>query len=260
MKLSQVAVQLYTLRDHCKTAAELAATLKKVRAIGYEAVQVSGVGPIPPAEIAAIARDAGVVICATHEDGKMILNEPEKVVEKLRALGTLHTAYPWPADINFTDKTSLDTLCRKLDAAGEVLASAGLTLSYHNHSLEFVKAPNGQIALDYIFERTRAAFVKAEIDTYWVAAGGVDPVGYLRKFKGRLPLIHLKDFKVLPDGKGTFSEVGAGNLDFGAIIEVAQDAGCEWFIVEQDTCPGDPFDSIRQSFDYLTENHVCCCG
>ena len=75
MNKSQLALQLYTMREHCKTAEDFAATIAKVKAIGYDAVQISGVGPIEPSEIAKICADNGVVICATHEPGKQIVEE-----------------------------------------------------------------------------------------------------------------------------------------------------------------------------------------
>ena len=56
MKISQVAIQLFTLREFCKTAEDFAASMKKVREIGYTSVQVSGVGPIPEAELVAMSR------------------------------------------------------------------------------------------------------------------------------------------------------------------------------------------------------------
>ena len=65
MKLSQVALQLYTLRDHLKTPADIRRTLKKVKAIGYPAVQASGLGPIPEAELVEILKAEGLVLCAT---------------------------------------------------------------------------------------------------------------------------------------------------------------------------------------------------
>src|SRR5688572_9368072 len=96
MKTSQIAAQLYTLRDFCKTAADLAVTARKLRAIGYRAVQVSSVGPIPEEEIVAIMQGEGLTICATHEGGNMILDEPERVITRLQKLGCRLTAYPWP--------------------------------------------------------------------------------------------------------------------------------------------------------------------
>src|SRR5690348_12550865 len=107
MNISQIAVQLYTLRDHLKTPHDIVATLKKVRAIGYQAAQVSGLGPISEEELVKIAADSGMVLCATHEDGATILNEPGKVVERLDKLGVKITAYPYPAGINFDSLESV---------------------------------------------------------------------------------------------------------------------------------------------------------
>jgi len=139
MKIEQVAVQLYTLRDFCKTAADYADALRKVREMGYKAIQISGVGPIPAAELRTIAEAEGLVICATHESGETILNEPAKVVERLAALGTKYTAYPYPAGVDFSDPSHVENLIAKLDAAGAVLRAAGQVLTYHNHANEFFR-------------------------------------------------------------------------------------------------------------------------
>ena len=250
MKIQQVAVQLYTLRDFCKTAADYAASLKKVRAIGYQAIQISGVGPIPAAELRSIAEGEGLVICATHESGDTILNEPGKIVERLAALGTKYTAYPYPAGIDFSDPAHVDNLITKLDAAGALLRQAGQVLTYHNHANEFLRV-EGRTILETIYARTDAKNLQGEIDTYWVQAGGGNPVDWVARLKNRLPLLHLKDYAVNAAGQPHFAEIGSGNLDFKTIIPTAEASGCEWFIVEQDSTPGDPFDSIRQSFDYI---------
>jgi sugar phosphate isomerase/epimerase len=254
MKLSQVAIQLYTLRDFCKTAADLAATAKKVRAIGYTAVQISGVGPIPEAELVAILGAEGLTICATHENGATILDQPEVAIARLHALGTKLTAYPYPAGIDFDNPGHVTTLIRKLDAAGAKFRAAGLTLGYHNHANEFYRPAGGPTVLERIYAETSPENIVAELDTYWVQRGGGDVLDWVRRMKGRQPFIHLKDYKVNPAGEPTFCEIGAGTLPFRQIIAEAEAGGCEWFIVEQDTCPGDPFDSIRQSLDSIKTN------
>ena len=252
MKLSQVAIQLYTLRDFCKTAEDFAAAMKKVREIGYTAVQISGVGPIPEAELVAMCKAEGLVICATHENGQKILDEPEAVIERLHKLGTKLTAYPYPAGVDFNDPEHVDTLIRKLDAAGAKFRAAGLKLGYHNHANEFFRpVAGGPTVLDRIYNETSPQNVVAELDTFWVQRGGGDVVEWVRRMKGRQPFIHLKDFKVNQAGDVSFCEIGAGTLPFARIIAEAEAGGCEWFIVEQDSCPGDPFVSIKQSFDYI---------
>lgn len=257
MKLSQVAIQLYTLRDFCKTAEDFAATMKKVKAIGYTAVQVSGVGPIPEEQIVAACQAEGLTICATHEPGAKILDDTDAVIERLRKLGTKLTAYPFPAGVDFDNPEHVDTLIKKLEAAGAKFRAAGMALGYHNHGHEFYRpAGSAKTILRRIFDETSPENVVAELDTFWVQRGGGDVVEWVKSVKGRTPFIHLKDFKVNPSGEINFCEIGAGTLDFKRIIAEAEAGGCEWFIVEQDSCPGDPFDSIKQSFDYIKANLV----
>lgn len=256
MKRSQIAAQLYTVRDFCKTAADLAVTAAKLRQIGYTAVQVSGIGPIPAPDVAAILHGEGLTICATHENSQALLDDTDRVIDRLRALGTRFTAYPYPAGIDFDQPAHVENLVRKLDLAGARLRSAGLVLGYHNHAHEFYRPAGGPTVLERIYADTAPHHLVAELDTYWVQRGGGDVVAWVRRLAGRLPCIHLKDYRVNPVGEPTFAEIGAGTLPFDRIIAEAEAGGCEWFIVEQDTCPGDPFDSLRQSFDYLCQHHV----
>lgn len=252
MKIEQIAIQFFTLRDHLTTPADFAATCRKVADIGYRAVQISGVDyqAIPPAEIARICADHGLIICSTHEQGAKILDSPQQVIDTLGEMGTRLTAYPYPAGFNFSNEDSVASLITRLDTAGSTLAKAGITLAYHNHHHEFRKL-NGRILLERIYDETSPGNLQGEPDTYWIQYGGGDPVAWCRRLTGRLPIIHLKDYRINSDAKPEFCEVGQGNLDMPAIITEAELAGCQWFAVEQDTCPGDPFDSIRTSFEYL---------
>jgi sugar phosphate isomerase/epimerase len=253
MKISQVAAQLYTLRDHLKTPADIAKSLKKVAAIGYKAVQVSGMGPIPEEELNVILKENELVCCATHESSEVIRRHPEQVVERLNKLNCRYTAYPFPAGVDWTKLKDIDELIDDLDHAGEVLRKAGQVLTYHNHAIEFI--PIGSTtALDYIYAQSDAKNLLGEIDTYWVQYGGGDPVAWCRKLKGRLPLLHMKDYAFTPQDKPAFAEIGKGTLNWSEIVAAAEASGCLWFIVEQDVCPGDPFDSLKISFDFIAAN------
>jgi sugar phosphate isomerase/epimerase len=255
MNPHQVALQLYTLRDHLKTPADIRRTLKKVKEIGYPAVQASGLGPIPEAELVEILKGEGLVLCATHEPSDVIRQNPEKVVETLTKLGCRHTAYPYPGGVDWSKPKDVEKLVADLDRAGAILRQAGQVLSYHNHAVELTPF-QGATALDYIYSQSNPQNLQGEIDTYWIQHGGCDPVDWCLKLKGRLPLLHMKDYTVLPDGKPTFASIGHGNLNWPAILGAAEVSGCEWFIVEQDTTPGDPFDAVRLSFEYIRDHLV----
>jgi sugar phosphate isomerase/epimerase len=169
-------------------------------------------------------------------------------------MGTDLVVYPWPGDLDFSSEPVVAEFIAKLDAAGSVIAAAGMRLAYHNHQHEFRKL-DGRLILERIYQEIPPTHLMAEIDTYWVQYGGGDPVAWCRRLAGRLPIIHLKDYRVNEDHSVGFCEVGHGNLDMPAIIAEAGRSGCRWFCVEQDSCPGDPFDSIRLSFEYLANHH-----
>ncbi len=251
MKLSQVALQLFTLRNHCRDAAEFAATMKRVRAMGYTAVQLSGVGPIPEREIVAITSGEGLTICATHEPGLKILDDPGAVIARLQALRCRNTAFPSTHGcFDLGQPGQLELLARKLDAAGAKLRAAGLVLGYHNHGTEFARI-GGTTVFEYLLAHTSPENLVMEMDTFWVHYGGHNVVDWCRRLRGRIPFIHLKDYGVSLENKHEFREIGAGSLPFKEIIAEAERSGCEWFIVEQDQTPGDPFVSVQQSFDYI---------
>ncbi len=252
MNIDQIACITWTIRASIQTADDFRASMSKLSRIGYRAVQISAMpeGLLTEEEIARICADNGLTICATHEPGPRILDEPERIVDRLQRLGCRYTAYPYPRDITLNDAAALDAFAKRLDHSGKILREAGQVLTYHNHAHEFVKV-NGLTALEHIYKKTDSTNLQAEIDTYWVQLGGGNPVTWCQRLTGRLPLLHLKDVAVVGD-KPTYAAIGSGNLDIPAIIKAAEASGCQWFIVEQDECPGDPFASLAESFNYLT--------
>ena len=117
MKIEQIALITFTIRKFIQTPEGFRESMQKLADIGYQAVQISGMphDVMPAEEIAAVCADNNLTICATHE--LSVLNEPDKVVERLNKLGTKYTAYPFPADIDFTDSTACEAWIRKLDEA-----------------------------------------------------------------------------------------------------------------------------------------------
>jgi sugar phosphate isomerase/epimerase len=255
MRRDQIAAQLYTVREHMQNPRDIVSGLRRIKSIGYGAVQVSGIGPMPTADLARALRDEGLTCCATHEPASALFEETETVVDRLKALDCEFTAYPYPGGVKFDRVAEVRALASQLNEAGRRLADAGLTLGYHNHQIEFRRL-EGRTVLDWIFAETDPRWLKAELDTYWVQVGGGDPATWIRRLTGRIPTLHLKDYAINPRNEVVFAEVGEGNLDWPGIVRAADEAGCRWFIVEQDTCPGNPFDSLRRSLAYL-EEHLC---
>lgn len=258
-KLEQFAVILYTVRDFLKTQEDARETFRKLADIGFKAVQVSGMSAdlFTEEELVTELKAAGLKAIATHEPGPSIINETDKVIERLKKLGVKYTAYPYPAGVEYKDPEAITQLIKDLDAAGKKFADAGLVLMYHNHHHEFYKAAGQtKYPLERIYDETNPKHLQGEPDTYWVQIGGGSPVGWIERLSGRVPAIHMKDYRLDEDLKPIFCEIGRGNIDFKAVVAAAEKAGTEYYIVEQDVCPGSPFDSLAISFKYIKENLV----
>ncbi len=252
MSGSCIAAQMYTLREFLKTPDDIAKTLAKVKAIGYEAVQISGFGPCDPAEIAKMLKGEGVACVSTHTSLERLVEELDGFIEEHRLWDCGHTAIAsMPSEFHNPD--GIPAFAAKADDLGAKLAEAGITLAYHNHNFEFAKT-GGKTWLEIIYDNADPKNLQAELDTYWVQAGGGDPAEWIRKYTGRLSVLHIKDMIIADGNQQRFAEIGEGNLNWPAILAAANDAGVEWYCVEQDDCyDRDPFDSLKISLENLHE-------
>ena len=245
-----VGAQLYTVREFTRDLPGIAASLKKVADIGYTAVQISGFGPADPKEVAKLCEDNGLQVASTHRSWEAFLNDLDTEIEIHKlwkcdhpAIGGLPGEYHTPEGL----KRFLDELA----PIAEKLAAEGMDFSYHNHNHELVKF-GGKTWLAMLYEQAPPEMLKAEIDTYWIQAGGGDPAAWVRMCAGREPLLHLKDFAMGPGREQRFAEIGEGNMNWPAIMEAAQEGGVEWYLVEQDRCyERDPFESLAISYRNL---------
>jgi sugar phosphate isomerase/epimerase len=255
-------------------------TLRKVSAIGYNAVEISQI-PMTTDNVAELDRsrsELGMDIAALSvameapkgRPGDSLAEHFDKIVEdakrldsKLLRIGML----PFPA---MKSIGAVVDFAKQANEYAERLQEQGLSLYYHNHHIEFAKF-GGKYMLDIIAENSPA--MGMEIDVHWVQRGGLDPVRTLEKYAGRTAMVHLKDYRIgeLPESSFglldsgdimgfmtefknvvQFAEVGEGNLDFAAIIPAAQAAGAEYMLVEQDELYGRTvWEALQTSYDNL---------
>ncbi|UVI32652.1 sugar phosphate isomerase/epimerase family protein [Paenibacillus spongiae] len=251
MKLSNIAAQLYTLRDYCKTAEDLKQSLHKVREIGYEAIQLSGIGPIDPKTVKEIADEAGLTICATHISYDDMKNNIESVVEQHKLWNSSYVGLGGIPGEYRTSGEGYAAFAKEASEVGRRLKEYGLQFIYHNHKFEFEKY-NGKSGMEILRDESDPEAFGFELDTYWVQAGGADPVEWIHHVKGRMGVIHLKDMAIVNDAQ-VFAEIGEGSMNFKNIIQACRDTGVEWYVVEQDLCRRDPFESLAISLQNLKQ-------
>jgi len=252
-KKRAMALQLYTLREPAKK--DLADTLKKAREMGWEYVQWSGMPNLPAEKIRAALDTAGLKAIAAHVGIEPFEKDFEANVAFWKTVGVKDLA---PGGMMNDCKASLkDWLngARRLDDLGAKLRATGLRLSYHNHTFEFEKFPDDdRRKLDILMESTARDNLKAELDLAWVYVAGADPAAYIRKYKGRCPVVHAKDVVRAKNGeKQQFKPLGQGELNWPEIFAAGDEADLEWYIYEQDSGEGSPFDYAHASYEFLVK-------
>jgi len=248
--MSTIGLNLFSLRNICQTIEELDATLKSVAEIGYPSVQVSGIPPFDPQEIMNLLVKHGLVACACHENLPSLRSDGATILHKLTTLGVTFTALGAPPQEILTPEL-FPAFVEELEALAQDFKKAGIRFGYHNHAFEFQKM-NGKSLYEQIFQGAPSLY--AEPDTHWIQRGGADSVGWIRRLKGRIPAVHVKDY-VWRDGGPQFAEVGYGNMDWDPILQACDYAGVEFYIVEQDQpTPDVPIlDSVAKSFEFLSK-------
>ncbi|MBB3054534.1 TIM barrel protein [Mucilaginibacter gotjawali] len=260
-----IGLQLYTVRDAMDKDPQ--GTLAKVAKVGFNSVEAAtytgsekfyGMDGLT---FAKVLKDNGLSLISSHyrlgEDipgsKGTLLNDWQKAVDDAAQIGLKYMICAWlsPAERGLLDHYK--KIAGDLNTAGEICKKAGIQLCYHNHDFEFIKQ-DGKYPYEMLLINSDPDLVKMEMDMYWMTKAKQDPMTLFNQYPGRFPLWHLKDMDNTPEQK--FTEVGNGIIDFKAILKHANKAGLKYFFVEQDICPGDPFDSITKSYNYIKTNLV----
>lgn len=255
-KIEKLGVQLYTIRDYMNTEEEVRESFKKLKALGYDQAQTAGC-KISYEAFGQIAKEEGIEIVGTHDNFELMVNDFEASYKNHELLDTKIMGIGGFFAKEFDEYKEF---VKKANAVGEKIAAKGGKFTYHNHHHEFIKLDNGQIIMDYLADNLNPETNSFVLDTHWVQRGGGDVCRWIKKLSGRIDILHLKDFMVYRDENNAvlpmFCEIGNGNLNWEGIMEAAADAGVKYYVVEQDICPGDPFDSLKISSDYIHKNFM----
>jgi sugar phosphate isomerase/epimerase len=242
----RIGLQLYSLRDAMQ--GDPKATLAAVAAMGYTELENASYGGgkvygMTPAEFRAEVERLGMKVSSCHIAGGRQMDDAwwAQAIADHKAMGCKYIVIP---SFNLGETVEeLDATCAYFNHAAEMCKAEGIVMGYHNHSFEFKTAgEGGPVIYDYLIENTSADVVW-EMDVYWVAQGGADPVAYLNKYPGRFPVLHIKDDEIIG---------ASGKMDFAPIFEAAYAQGMTDYYVEVERYGSLPPEvCVQKSFDYL---------
>ena len=270
-----LGVQLYTVRDQLQ--ADVRGTLADVAAIGYQEVELFGLGSVQgdrpvfgltAKEFATALEDVGLRASVAHigGDGMKIA----EIAELGAQMGVRHLVVPMaPEFVSFEDgqfrllgvtgRDQLDAIAERLNRQGELAKANGMGFGYHNHQMEFADLGD-ENAFDYLFAQADAELVKIELDIGWALFAGIDPLQVLNRYAGRVIAVHLKDHAPPPSGDGDSDPVsiqaqlvepGSGPTDFAPILAALDQTGVTYRFVEVDVSP-QPIQAITRGYGYLS--------
>ena len=249
----KIAAQMYTVRKFCETQEDIFKSLKKIKEIGYSAVQLSALGPIDTKILKAYIEDFELEVCATHNSFQRFEENLGDIIYEHKLLGCKYAGLGgMPGELRKKGIEGYQQFVERAVVVANKLWEEGIHFIYHNHSFEFERFGdlNGW---QYIIKNLPDS-AQSEIDTCWVQVGGGDPAEYIRSMSGRTDIVHFKDYFMDLNDERCLAEVGYGNLNWASIFEACESAGVKYAAVEQDTCSGDPFESLRLSYEFLKKH------
>lgn len=241
---SKVGIGLYTMRS--EMAKSVAATLNKLGSLGYGEVEFAGYYGYSAKEIKAMLNGAGLVSPSAHLPLEVFENSFDAALDFAEEIGQRYLILPW---LQERDRT-LDrykSIFDMLNVTGEKAKARGMGVAYHNHEFEFFDV-DGEQPYELLLQRTDAEFVKLQLDLYWLKVAGVDALSLIKRFPGRVPLVHVKDRSL----DGEMVDVGSGTIDFASVFAAAKQAGLAHYMVEHDN-PAEPFATAANSIQYLKQ-------
>lgn len=246
----KIGAQFYSIRTECTTPEKLLETMRKIKAIGYDVAQASGICKIEGEELKSFIDETGLPITCTHRSFDEIVNNTDYCIDfhkkidcPVIGLGAMAEEYRKTYDGLKKFKEMMTEPIKKI-------RDAGLRFAYHNHAFDFALA-DGVKVYDFLLEDMPD--IDFILDVYWVKYAGEDYIKYIKLLgeSGRMTNIHFKDMKSEP--QGAICPCGDGVIDFAPLVPLCESYGIKYAHVEQDNAPdlGDVFEQMERSYKHI---------
>lgn len=245
----------YTFRHQFEE--DVPGTLDLIQEMDFRHIEFSSLFGVTAAELRELLDERGLVCTSYGVSYNALVEDTERVIEEAKTLGAEHVRvasipHEAPFDVEDARRAAED-----FNLAGQQLAENGLSFSYHNHGFEFRPHEDGTL-FDFLVENTNPDYVNFEMDVFWVAHPGHDPVALLEAYPERFKLMHLKDLKEGVEGDYSGSapagydvQLGTGQVDFPALLRAAQHSAIEYFYIEDES--DEVEERVPESREYILD-------
>ena len=162
MSKMKIGLQVYSIRDVAEK--DFVDSMKAVKEIGYDGVELAGMYGIPAAEVKKILDDIGLECISAHVSYAELMNDLEGTVAAYNTVGAKFIALPYMGESDRPTAPGFDKVLENIKKISDECKKYGITLLYHNHDFEFEKMPDGTYALDYLYKTAGLDVIKPEFD------------------------------------------------------------------------------------------------
>lgn len=260
--MNHISLQMFTLREHTATPADLENTLEKLREIGLTTIQYTVPDAFGIRETKRLLDTYGITNDSDFCDVLQLEEREALTLERCEILETDHIRTNSIPHSLTQSAAGYKMFAHYLNEATTELKRHGKKLMYHFHAFEFRRFGD-KTGLQILLEETDPAVIQLLPDTHWIHSGGKEILPFLETYRDRFDYVHVKDFAIGSMGPTwesrpiCFAPVGEGNLNWAPVLDWIRANGITSVAIEQDECYGrDPFDCVKSSFDFLRANGV----
>lgn len=256
MKKPVMAIQLYTLRDFIKDAENFDATLARLSSMGVKDIQISGIGDIPADVQKEIIDKYNMNVCVTHKSIDWMRDDIDGIMAHHKTIGCDAIGIGSAPGECRGNSGAVRRFIKEAEEIGKTFKDNGLTFNYHNHAFEFHKLDDyNRCMMDMLIDETDPELFYFIPDVAWIHYGGQNPVEVLKKLKGRVKVLHFKDYMIDENGYRKFTSLGKGIVNLKECYDIACELEIPYIAYEQDCdwVDGDAFKATEESWAFMQE-------
>lgn len=241
--MENIGLQLYSIREAAEK--NLLKMIREVAEMGYKGAQFAGFFDHHAEDVKKTMDEVGLSAAGAHVQLDQLQHHLDDTLKYHETIGNRSIIVPMLPKSMRTTEDDYKRTASILDNIGKKLHSEGFILGYHNHDFEF-DLFDGKTGFDIIYENTDTNHLKMELDCYWAAYTGNDPLNIIEKYADRCLSLHIKDMKETGE-QNESTELGTGTLPLHDYIKTGINAKAKWFVVEQEHFTKDPVESAKQN-------------
>ncbi len=254
MKKPVMGIQLYTLRDHIKTAEDFDNTLARLEKMGVRDIQISGIGDIPADVQKEIIDKHNMKVCVTHKSIDRMENDLDALIEEHKIIDCDAIGLGSAPSEGRGNRGNVKKFIERTEKFSKIMKENGMTFNYHNHAFEFQRLDDSKYCMmDFLVRDTDPELFNFIPDVAWIHYGEENPAEFLKKLKGRVKVIHFKDYIFDEEGNRHFVPLGEGLVNLEECYKVACELEIPFIMYEHDSDwpENDPFVACEKSWKYL---------